>query len=152
MDIRQDLAKIFNKIGMRDVDANILAELFILDREISVDELAEKLGYSISGVTSSLHRLMRVHLVLRSKNGRKYVYRSESSILSGLFHLIEDIKRYDIHNLLKNINRKLSDYTDDRIKKLKNKVEEANEYLNTILILLSEYIESSKNPSIDEKV
>lgn len=147
MELREDLAKIFSKAGIRDVDANILAELLILDKKVSVNELSERLGYSISGITTSLHRLMKMHLVLRNKIGRKYLYQSESNILSGLFHLIEDIKQYDIHNLLRKINKKLLDYKEERIKKLKEKIEEANEYLNVILLLLNEYSERNRNLS-----
>ena len=146
-DIRRDLANIFNKVGMRDVDANILAEILILDEAVSVDELSEKLGYSISGITSSLHRLMKMHLVFRNKNGRKYVYQSNSNVLSALFHLIEDIKRYDIHNLLRKINNEISDYKDEKIKKLRNKIEEANKYLIKILTILNESIDESKELS-----
>ncbi len=136
--IRSAMAKIFMRLGIRDVDANILAELLILDREISVNELSEILGYSISGVTSSLHRLMRMHLVIRNKIGKKYVYKTESNILSALLNLIEDIRRHEIQILSKNIENKMLK-KDKKIKELKERVNRANEYLGRIISILREY-------------
>ncbi len=136
--IRSAMAKIFMRLGIRDVDANILAGLLILDREISVNELSGILGYSISGVTSSLHRLMRMHLVIRNKIGKKYVYKTESNILSALLNLIEDIRRHEIQILSKNIENKMLK-KDKKIKELKERVNRANEYLGRIISILREY-------------
>ena len=137
-DIRSAMAKIFMRLGIRDVDANVLAELLILDREISVNELSGILGYSISGVTSSLHRLMRMHLVIRNKIGKKYVYKTESNILSALLNLIEDIRRHEIQILSKNIeNKNLK--KDKKIRELKERVDRANEYLGRIIFILRGY-------------
>ena len=137
-EIRSATAKIFTRLGIRDVDANVLAEILILDRETSVSELSKTLGYSISGVTSSLHRLMRMHLVHRNKIGKKYMYKSESNLLSALLHLMEDIQRHEIPVLMEKIKKK-EKRGNEKIKELKEKVERANEYLTTLINILKEY-------------
>ncbi len=140
-EIREAMAKIFMRLGIRDVDANVLAEILILDREMSVNELSEILEYSISGITSSLHRLMRMHLVIRNKIGKKYVYKTDSNILSTLLHLIEDIQRHEIPALMREVKKKLLKNGNDKIKKLKEKVERANEYLAMMVNIIGEYAE-----------
>ncbi len=142
-EIRESLARIFCKLGIRDVDAIILAELIIEDREMAVDELKRHLNYSISGITSSLHRLMRLHLVVRSKRGKRYMYHSQSNILSILLHLIEEINSRDIPNLKRKIDRTLRNLGEEgeKIKKLRSKVEKAEMYLQSLITLLSDYEE-----------
>ena len=140
-EIRDAVAKIFIKLGVRDVDANVLAEIIRFNKELTADELAKRLNYSISGVTSSLHRLMRTHLIVRRKIGRKYIYRSESSILSTLIHLIDDIRSHELPDLLKKIDMRLEMKEEEEIKKLKEKVESADRYLLIVSRILREYAE-----------
>ncbi len=140
-EIRDALAKIFIKLGVRDADASILAEIIKSDQELTVDDLARRLNYSISGVTSSLHRLMRMHLIVRRKRGRKYIYRSESNMLSTLLHLIEDIREHELMDLLKKIEKSLEIKEDEGIKNLKEKVKSADKYLLIVSGILREYSE-----------
>ena len=144
-DIRNAMKKVFTKFGIREVDANVLAEIIILDRETSVDELSKRLGYSISGITSSMHRLMKMHLVIRDKVGKKYVYKTESNLLSALLHLIEDLRTHEIPYLKKKIERKLLENDDKRMRELKEKVEKASEYLEIVRNVLTEYGGGDKN-------
>ena len=140
-EIRDALAKIFIKLGVRDADASILAEIIKSDQELTVDDLARRLNYSISGVTSSLHRLMRMHLIVRRKRGRKYIYRSESNMLSTLLHLIEDIREHELMDLLKKIEKSLEIKEDEGIKNLKEKVKSADKYLLIVSEILRGYSE-----------
>ena len=140
-EIREAVAKIFIKLGVRDADANVFAEMIRSDEELTVEELSKRLNYSISGVTSSLHRLMKMHLVVRRKRGRKYVYRSESNILTTLLHLIEDIRKHELPDLLKKIHKRLEIKEDEGIKILREKVESADKYLSIVADILREYSE-----------
>ena len=143
VDIRESLAKIFCKLGLRDVDAIILAELIIEDREMTVHEFKSSLNYSISGITSALHRLMRLHLVTRKKREKKYVYQSESNILSILLHLIWEIKNHDVQDLKRKIEIGIQNLPKkkDKIEKLRERVEKAEKYLQALIDLLSQYEE-----------
>lgn len=143
VDIRESLAKIFCKLGLRDVDAIILAELIIEDRGMTVIELKSSLNYSISGITAALHRLMRLYLVTRKKREKKYVYQSESNILSILLHLIWEIKNHDVQDLKRKIEIGIQNLPKkkDKIEKLRERVEKAEKYLQALLNLLSQYEE-----------
>ena len=140
-EIREAVAKIFIKLGIRDADANVLAEIIRMDQELTVEDLAKSLNYSISGVTSSLHRLMKMHLIVRRKSGRKYIYRSESNMLSTLLQLIEEIRAHELIDLLKKIEKRLQIKEDEGIRNLKEKVESADKYLSIVAGILHEYAE-----------
>ncbi len=138
-DIREAMAKIFIKLGIKDTDANVLAEIIRVGRGMCVDDLAKRLEYSISGVTSSLHRLMRMHLIVRSKKGKKYIYRSESSLLCTLLHLIEEIRSHELPALLEKIDKRLKMEDEKNIRNLRERVESADRYLSIIAGILREY-------------
>ncbi len=140
-DVRDSLSRIFCKLGIRDVDATILADLIIEDRDMSVEEIRKRLNYSISGVTSALHRLMRMHLVVRNKRGKRYLYRSESNILSVLLHLVEEINRRDLRNLQMKIEgtlKAVGKEEEEKLRKLREKVKKAEGYLQSLISLLSD--------------
>ncbi len=137
-EIRKSLAKVFQRFGLRDVDACILAELFIVDREISVSELSERIEHSISGVTSAMHRLMRMHLVVRDKKGHAYLYKTESNLLSALLHLIEDVRMHEIKELKNKLNAKEIN-SSSLLSELRDKVERADEHLTILVKVLSEF-------------
>ncbi|MCD6275591.1 MAG: transcriptional regulator [Thermoplasmata archaeon] len=138
--VRNALAKIFCKLGIRDVDAIILAELIMYDENMSVEMLKKRLNYSISGITSSLHRLMRLHLVARSKKGKKYLYKSESNILSILIHLIEEIRKYDMPLLKRKLEKaKENNELKKKMETLSEKIKKAEEYLSSLILLFQEY-------------
>ena len=140
-EIRESLAKIFSKLGVRDIDANVLSHLLIMNREMSVCELAETLKCSVSGVTSALHRLMRIHLVVRKKEGRKYLYRSATNIIDVLHWLVQEILSYDIPTLKRKIEKILPTLKEERsmIQELEENIEKAEKYLTVLSELLKEY-------------
>ncbi len=138
-ELRKALTGVFKRFGLRDVDACVLAQMFIIDRETTVEELAKTLRYSISGVTSALHRLMKMHLVTRTKVGKKYLYRSESSILTALLHLIEDIRMHELRNLKAVIVRKIKDGESEIAIRMKERVERAERNLEELANILREH-------------
>lgn len=133
-EIRSSLARIFQKFGIKYTDANVLATLFIENDSLSVNDLKERLNYSVSGITLSLHRLMKSDLVARYKRGKKYLYKAESGILSVLHHLIEEIRRHDIPRLKRRLREKIRiDKYKYKLESLKEKIEAVEEHLNTLL-------------------
>ncbi len=135
-DLRKALMSVFKRFGLRDVDACVLAQIFIMDRETTVEELARSLKYSISGVTTALHRLMKMHLVARSKVGKRYFYRTESSMLSALLNLIEDIRMHELRHLKMEISRKLNEGESEIARRLKERVERAENNLEELSRIL----------------
>lgn len=137
-EIRRALAEVFKRFGLRYVDASVLAELFIVDRSVSVGELSSRIGQSISGITSALHRLMKMHLVVRDKDGKMYIYRTESNLLSALLHLIDDVRRHELRVLLNKLHSVGND-SDENLMHLLEKVENADRYLTMLVSILNEH-------------
>jgi DNA-binding transcriptional regulator GbsR (MarR family) len=142
--IREAIAKIFIKAGLRDIDASVLSELILRNRAMSAQEIAEELQSSLSGITGSLHRLMRLHLVVRRKEGKKYMYLSESNVLSIILRLLEDIYQHDIPRVRRLIGEEMNRLKDEDaklMKELNDKLEKAQEYLNALIEMIREYSE-----------
>ncbi len=140
--IRESISKILSKSGIRDMDALVLSELLIWDRYMDVEEISEHLNYSISGVTGSLHRLMRMHLVVRTKEGKKYLYKSESDILSVFLRLIQEIYNHDLPRLRKVVKEEFENLNNDEekvISVLNEKLSKASQYLGELIEILEEY-------------
>jgi len=87
--------------------------------------------------------LMRLHLVTRKKREKKYVYQSESNILSILLHLIGEIKNHDVQELKRKIEIGIRNLPKEKnkIEKLRERVEKAEKYLQALIDLLSQYEE-----------
>lgn len=134
-EIRKSLAKLFRRFGLRDVDACVLAHLIIIDSKISVRALANDIHQSISGVTSALHRLMRMHLVIRDKQGKMYIYRTESNLLSALLNLIEDIRAHELSDLMTILSQNQRDSVTIA-ESLQKKVESADCKLKALVQIL----------------
>jgi len=132
--IRSRLAGIFRKFGIKSMDADILAQLMIENRPLCVSDLGERLNYSISGVTSSLHRLMKSHLVIRERFGKKYFYRVDGHLLSALLHLVEEILRHDFQKLkaeIRDVSR--IERCKEKLKELMERIEEAENQLKLMI-------------------
>ncbi|HDM67015.1 MAG TPA: transcriptional regulator [Thermoplasmatales archaeon] len=141
--IRSRLAGIFQKFGIKSMDADILAHLMIENRPLCACELGERLNYSISGVTSSLHRLMKNHLVVREKLGKKYFYRVDGHLLSALLHLMEELLRHDFQKLkaeIKNVSK--MGRCKEKLKELVEGIEEAENQLK-LMVKSLKYVEEA---------
>jgi len=132
--VRYRLAEIFCKFGIKSVDAHVLAELIIENKRLCACDLVERLNYSISGVTSSLHRLMKNHLVIREKSGKKYLYRADGHVLSALLYLVEEIERHNIPKLkteIKVVSR--LERHKEKLRELMDRIEKAETQLKTLI-------------------
>ena len=132
--LRSRLSGIFQKFGIKSRDADILAQLVIENRPLCACDLGGSLNYSISGVTSSLHRLMKSHLVVREKIGKRYFYRVDGHLLSVLLYLMEEIVRHDFQKLKAEIrNASKIERHKERLKKLMERIEEAENQLKLMI-------------------
>ena len=142
--LRSRLAEIFCKFGMKNIDAQILAELMIENQKLCAGDIGKRLNYSLSGVTSSLHRLMRYRLVTREKSGRRYLYRADGHVLSALLYLMEEVERYDLKKLKKEIRKvsRLERYKE-KLKELMERIENAEIQLKALIKGLRKIEEAS---------
>jgi predicted transcriptional regulator len=140
--IRESMSRIFTKAGIGNMDANVLSELLIWDKYMSVCDIANNLNYSISGITGSLHRLMRMHLIVRKKNGKKYLYRSESDILSVFLRLVEEVYNHDLPRVQCVVKEEMPNLDGEEekvVKELDVKLSKAAAYLGSLIEILDEY-------------
>jgi len=141
--VGESLAGIFCKLGMKDIDASILAVLMIEDRELCVYDIKERLSYSISGITSSLHRLIKSHMVVRVKRGKRYLYRADAHVLSALINLVEEISRHDVPKLKSRIEEAVKlERHREKLRKLMDRVERVEKHLKTLVLNLKKWEET----------
>ncbi len=134
--VRDSLARLFGRIGMRDVDARVFAELLVSDEELSADEISVRTDYSLSAVTTSLHRLMRFNIVVRVKRGKKYYYKAEGHILKALYSLLQEIYLHEVIPLKRLVEEsvdRVEGKAKRKLRKLKERLDVAEEYLKLLL-------------------
>jgi len=142
--LRSRLAEIFCKFGIKSTDAHVLAELMIENQNLCACDLGKRLNYSLSGITSSLHRLMKHRLVIREKSGKKYLYRADGHVLSALLYLMEEIERHDLQRLKTEIRKvsRLERYKE-KLKELMERIEKAEAQLKALIKGLRKIEEAS---------
>ena len=71
--------------GFDSISSKIVAELFIEPREISLEELSQKTGYSLSAVSTAMKGLNNFHVVNRIKKpgSRKVFFYLDKNIISA---------------------------------------------------------------------
>jgi len=136
----RSIAQIFVKFGLRDVDAHVLSVLIFYDREMAVEEIREKVNYSISAITMALHRLMRAYLVSRSKRGKRFYYRPRCSILCTVYYLISEIHRHEIPHIHETLSKlkNISKEEQELVEKFRLKLENAEKLLEDLIEILKE--------------
>ena len=136
MRVRDSLARLFGRIGMRDVDARVFAELLVSDEELSANEISVRTDYSLSAVTTSLHSLMRFNIVVRVKRGKKYYYKAEGHILKALYSLLQEIYLHEVIPLKRLVEESVDSVEGEakrKLIKLKERLDVAEEYLKLLL-------------------
>jgi len=141
--VGKSLAGIFCKLGMRDIDASILAVLMMEDKELCVYGVKERLSYSVSGITSSLHRLMMSHMVARAEKGKRYLYRADTRVLSALINLVEEMSGHDVSKLKSRIEEAVKlERHREKLGKLMEKVERVEKHLKMSVLNLKRWEET----------
>ncbi len=128
--VGRSLAGIFCKLGMKDIDASILAAPMMEDRGLCVYDVKERLSYSVSRITFSLHRLMKSHMIAREKKGKGYLYRVDTRVLSAHINLVEKVDEHNMSKLKNRIEKavKLEGHRG-KPRKLMEKVEKVEKHL-----------------------
>ena len=134
--VRDSLARLFGRIGMRDVDSRVFAELLVHSEEMTADEISRRTDYSLSAVTTSLHRLMRFNIVTRVKRGKKYYYRTEGHILKALYSLLQEVYLQEVLPLKKLVEDSMENVEGEareKLQKLQERLKIAEKYMEILL-------------------
>ena len=128
--VGRSLAGIFCKLGMKDIDASILAALMMEDKGLCVYDVKERLSYSVSGITFSLHRLMESYMIARGKKGKRYLYRVDTRVFSAHINLVEKVDKHDVSKLKSRIEKAVKlERHRGKPRKLMEKVEKVEKHL-----------------------
>ncbi len=120
------IKKLMKNIGLNDSSCMVYAVLSISEKPLSIREIAEKTGYSITMVYSSIKDLMENNLVERIKTGRKSLYSANINFID-VFE--KRRKRLMEEYLLPLSNIDLNKYSrNPKIKEIKNYAKNVYEY------------------------
>ena len=116
-DIYASFATIASTIGYSEIHGRIIAALMVSDGKLSLQELAEKTGYSISTLSLSLDLLELLGMIKKIKNvgDRKLYIELQGDLLEGL-------KKAFIIRIQKNISESLNNFN-----KYKESLEASND-------------------------
>ena len=81
--------------GLDDISSSIIGVLYMEPKEISLDEISQKTGYSLSGVSTAMKMLSNMGCIKRIKKpgSRKVYFFMEKDILGSMIQLMR--RKYD---------------------------------------------------------
>ena len=84
--IKSIFTSVVSSMGYSEVHGRILSSLFIADKELSLQELAKKTGYSIPSISISLDLLELIGVIKKEKRigDRKLYVKLNGDLLEGL--------------------------------------------------------------------
>ncbi|MBW2965216.1 hypothetical protein KY363_07200 [Candidatus Woesearchaeota archaeon] len=69
------IGQVFQRLGLDSLSSTLVGIIFLEPKEVSMDELAEKTGYSLASLSNKLRALESMNMVKRvSKPGSKKAY------------------------------------------------------------------------------
>lgn len=131
--IYSTFSDIASSIGYSPLHGKIIGVLLVEGKEMSLQELAKKTGYSASMISLSLDLLELLGVIKRvKKTGDRNLY----IVLKG--DLLESLKNAIILRVKKSIDSTLTDFEQSRADLKKLRGEERKKMLNTLNILEKE--------------
>jgi DNA-binding transcriptional regulator GbsR (MarR family) len=118
---------IASSIGYSDMHGRIIAALLTNNNRLSLQELAEETGYSLSTISLSLDFLELLGMIKKAKNvgDRKLYVELQGDLLEGL-------KRAFVLNLQKNIGSTLGNFDKYREELRHSKDEKSKKVMKTL--------------------
>ena len=125
-----------SSLGYSEIHGRILAALVVTDGPLSLHDLAEKTGYSVSAVSLSLDLLELVGTIRKIKNvgDRKLYIKLDGDLIAGLRSALILKVQKDILFTLMELEQ--FSHTDEKTKKmvarLKHEIERLQEYVKAL--------------------
>ncbi len=98
--------------GFGETCSSIYALLFISEKSITAEEIADELGYAYSSMINELNKLRREGVITRERKGRKYAYAAIKSVDSIL--LKEKQKTLSILKMMSEQMKKHRDMLEEK--------------------------------------
>jgi DNA-binding transcriptional regulator GbsR (MarR family) len=131
--IYSSFAEIASSIGYSDIHGRIIGALLVNNKKLSMQDLAEETGYSLSTISLSLDFLEVMGMIKKIKNAgdRKLYIELQGDLLEGL-------KRAFVLNLQKNIGSTLGSFESYKDELSKTKGEESKKVMKVLNTLEGE--------------
>ena len=114
-DVLELYTGIFTKYGLDNASATIFTLLYLEPEEISMDDLAEKSGYSLSGVSTKLKFMENMGLItsIKKPGTKKLYYYMDKSLKDLMIGKLRRAIEVEIHPTLQRLPVLLTKYQKD---------------------------------------
>ncbi|MFP4045796.1 MAG: GbsR/MarR family transcriptional regulator [Candidatus Aenigmatarchaeota archaeon] len=128
------VAEIQKMRGLDNLSACLVGELFVEPGELSLQELAEKTGYSLSAVSSSMKNLTDCEFIKRTKKpgSKKIYFHIEKSWMKNFLEVMSEKHRSIVEMVENKIPTILEEYEDLEDEKSKREKEIIKRYYREI--------------------
>jgi len=130
--IHSTFASVVKSMGYSEVHGRIISSLFVADRELSLQELGKRTGYSIPSISISLDLLELIGIIKKKKRvgDRKLYVKLDSDLLEGL-------RRALLLKVQKELTLTLNELDSYKgrkkgIKKLEKEIRRLEKYINSL--------------------
>ena len=139
-EIEDFFTKIFRNFGLDMLSAKLITKLYLSVGEVSMDDLAEITGYSLSGVSTKLKFLEGVGMIEKRKNpGSKKIYfymeKDLKRMMLSKLRKSRDVEITPVKQFLPGMLEKHKDLAKSNDKDMKEKYEIMKNYYKQILLL-----------------
>jgi DNA-binding transcriptional regulator GbsR (MarR family) len=137
----QRVAEISNSWGFKEGDGKIYGILLLSEKPMSMKEISEESGYSISAISTFLDALKRFGLISKVKRNRTYFFKADKDFLRFYKGSFSDTLKREISPLKNKLEteikrletRKGDDSFLKMLKELHESVERVEAYLKKVL-------------------
>jgi len=130
--IHSTFASVVKSMGYSEVHGRIISSLFVADKELSLQELSKRTGYSIPSISISLDMLEMLGIIKKKKKvgDRKLYVKLEGDLLEGLRRAL----LLKVQKELTLTMNELDDYRNKKkgIKKLEKEIRRLEKYINSL--------------------
>jgi len=131
--IVQDIVRMSNFLGICEGCSMIFATILLSKDPLTMKEIKEKTGYSISSVSVYLNLLVKKNLIIKMKNVRTHLYIAKKDFADFYISTLKEILFRDI----KPLKEKLEDYKN---KEKERHIEEIISKIETLEKLLEKEV------------
>jgi len=120
--IIQDIVRMSNFLGMSEGSGMVFATILLSKDPLTMKEIKERTGYSISSVSIYLNQLVRKNLIIKMKNIRTHLYMAKKDFADFYISTLKEILFRDIKPLKEKLeeykNKEREKYIEEIISKI----------------------------------
>ena len=126
-DLELRLSRIMIKLGFGHCAASVYSSLLFRGNTLSLNQLSKNTDYSPTAVNLALADLERNDLVIREKQGRKYLYTANERFIQKFERGIEDLLERELRPFRRELERRKKRIRDSARQKTDRLLENAKD-------------------------